>query len=107
MFPDSVRNVIVVLASYRVNPEDRDEFVAARREQIERTRAEDGCIEYRMTLDGLDPGLVVLVERWRDDAALAAHVTVVEANKAVSTTPLPPAISRTATVFEAEILREV
>jgi quinol monooxygenase YgiN len=99
--------VIVVLCTYQVAPGLRDAWVAARREQVERTQSEDGCIEYRMSLDGFDPGSVVLVERWRDADALAAHLEVVEANKAAATTPLPPTISRTATVFEAEVLREI
>jgi quinol monooxygenase YgiN len=99
--------VIVVLMTYQVLPEDRDAFVAARREQVERTQTEDGCIEYRMSLDGFDPAVVVLTERWRDAEALAAHIKVVEANKAASTTALKPAISQAGTVFEAEVLREI
>jgi quinol monooxygenase YgiN len=98
--------VIVVHVTYQVQPEDRESFVAARREQVERTQTEDGCIEYRMSLDGFDPAIVVLTERWRDADALAAHIKVVEANKAASTTPLKPAITQTATVFQAEVLRE-
>lgn len=99
--------MIVVLCTYQVDPDDRAAWVAARREQVERTQSEDGCIEYRMSEDSFDPGSVVLVERWRDADALAAHLEVVEANKTKSTAPQPPAISRTATVFEAEVLREI
>ena len=40
---------------------------------IEATRAEDGCIAYAYGEDVLEPGLVHVVERWRDEAALARH----------------------------------
>lgn len=40
---------------------------------IEATRKEDGCFEYAFSQDLVDPGLFRIVERWRDEAALAAH----------------------------------
>ena len=40
---------------------------------IEATRHEDGCEEYAFAQDLADPGLFRIIERWRDEAALAAH----------------------------------
>jgi quinol monooxygenase YgiN len=37
------------------------------------SRAEPGCIAYAYAQDLLDPGLIHVIERWRDRAALAAH----------------------------------
>jgi quinol monooxygenase YgiN len=37
------------------------------------TRAEPGCLAYAFAEDVLDPGVVHIVERWADDAALGAH----------------------------------
>ncbi len=40
---------------------------------MEASRAEDGCIDYTFAQDIGDPNTIVLFERWRDEAALAAH----------------------------------
>jgi quinol monooxygenase YgiN len=37
--------------------------------------AEPGCLEYRPLLDPERPDVVVMVERWRDQAALEEHFT--------------------------------
>lgn len=38
------------------------------------SRAEDGCEEFAFAQDLADPGLFRIVERWRDEAALGAHL---------------------------------
>ena len=38
------------------------------------SQAEDGCILYRFTPDLAEPGVFHLVEMWRDEAALVAHL---------------------------------
>ena len=40
---------------------------------MELSRAEDGCLDYTFARDLSDPQVLVLFERWRDAAALAAH----------------------------------
>lgn len=47
----------------------RDAFTAAAKE----TRAEEGCIAYTFAQDVSDPAKLLIVEKWVDDAALAAH----------------------------------
>lgn len=37
------------------------------------SRAEEGCIAYSYATDVLDPAKFLIVEKWVDDAALAAH----------------------------------
>ena len=37
------------------------------------TNQEEGCIHYSFAQDIGDPDLIRISERWRDDAALAAH----------------------------------
>lgn len=39
---------------------------------IDQTRAESGCIEFRLS-ENAEEGTLHLYEEWRDDAALAAH----------------------------------
>jgi quinol monooxygenase YgiN len=38
------------------------------------TRAEDGCDLYAFAFDALDPDCMHITERWRDQAALDAHM---------------------------------
>ena len=45
-------------------------FMAA---MTEASRAEDGCLDYAYGEDVLEPGLIRVFERWRDQAALDAH----------------------------------
>lgn len=42
---------------------------------IAASRAEDGCLSYAYALDALDDGLVHVIEKWRDRAALDHHFT--------------------------------
>ena len=39
-----------------------------------KVQAEDGCIQYDYTLSLEEPDTVVLLEKWRDSDALAAHM---------------------------------
>ena len=40
---------------------------------IEGSRAEPGCIDYSYAEDVLDPGLIHVMELWRDQASLDRH----------------------------------
>ena len=42
-------------------------------EMVRKSRAEDGCLDYTFARDLADPDTLVVYERWRDRAALAAH----------------------------------
>ncbi|QZD95874.1 putative quinol monooxygenase [Qipengyuania gelatinilytica] len=42
-------------------------------EMVRASRAEDGCLDYSFARDIADPDTLILFERWRDQAALAAH----------------------------------
>jgi quinol monooxygenase YgiN len=41
---------------------------------VEATRAEDGCEHYSYGIDVSDPNLLHISERWRDEAAIDAHM---------------------------------
>lgn len=41
---------------------------------IEATRAEEGCDHYSYGVDVSDPNLLHISERWRDEAAIDAHM---------------------------------
>jgi len=66
--------MVIVMGTFLVEPARRDEFLAEQVERMRASRAEDGCLEYTFSADPLDPGRVLLAERWADQAALDAHL---------------------------------
>ena len=52
-----------------------DEVVAAFTTCIERTHEEEGCLTYALHRDNADPDHLVLIERWRSQEDLDAHMT--------------------------------
>ena len=75
--------MIHVLAELALAPGVRDAFVAHFRTLEPLVRAEDGCLEYRGALEeatglaGEAPvraDVLLVIEKWRDAAALAAHL---------------------------------
>lgn len=71
--------MIHVLAFITCQSARRDEVLAAFRANMPAVHAEDGCIEYQPVVDAsgfpalLGPDAFVVVEKWRDAAALKAH----------------------------------
>jgi quinol monooxygenase YgiN len=74
--------VLIVAGSFEVDPDQRDEFVASRHESMQKSRSEPGNLEYTVAADPIDPGRVVLYERWVDQAALDAHLAPMRAGGA-------------------------
>ena len=66
--------MVIVAGSFEIKPEEREEFLAGRLDSMRASRAESGCLEYTMSADPIDPGRVVLFERWADQASLDAHL---------------------------------
>jgi quinol monooxygenase YgiN len=65
---------ILVTGVFRVEPAEREAFLEAAKAGMAASRGEDGCEEYVMAADPMEPDRVVLSERWRDRAALDAHL---------------------------------
>ena len=66
--------MVIVSGVFELEPADRDAFLAGRSDAMARSRAEDGCLEYVFAADPIDPGRVVLYERWASQAALETHM---------------------------------
>lgn len=66
--------MVIVSGVFEVEPGERDDFLAGRVDAMTRSRAEEGCLEYVFAADPVDPGRVVLYERWASQAALDAHM---------------------------------
>lgn len=65
--------MIVVTGHIKMPPEQLANLRPHMRAVLEGTRAEDGCILYAYAEDVLEPGLIRIVERWRDWPSLEAH----------------------------------
>ena len=74
--------MIYVLAIITAKPGQRENMLEAARANIPAVQAEDGCIEYGLTVDAeglgsfqtkFGPDTFVFIEKWRDAQALKAH----------------------------------
>ena len=79
--------MVIVIGTFAVDPARRDEFLAERLERMRTSRAEAGCLEYTFASDPLDPGRVLLTERWADQAALDAHLATPSSAAAPAVVP--------------------
>ncbi|MBW8826081.1 MAG: antibiotic biosynthesis monooxygenase [Acidobacteria bacterium] len=64
----------IVTGVFQLDPSDVDAFLESRKAAMKNSRAEKGCLEYVMAADPLDPGRVILSERWESRADLDAHI---------------------------------
>ena len=80
--------MVIVAGIFEVDPEQRDAFLAGRFDRMRSSRAEQGCLEYTFSADPLDPGRILLYERWASQEDLDAHLAV----------PSPPPASPAAEV---------
>ena len=62
-----------VLVTYKMKPGHRDAFLADTAAIRPEILKEDGCLQYDYHLSCEEKDTVVLIECWRDAAALAAH----------------------------------
>ena len=91
--------MVIVGGIFEVDPAQREEFVASRHESMRKSRAEPGCLEYVVSADPIEPGRVILFERWADQASLDTHIA------GIRQAPASPqggvaATSATITVYE-------
>ena len=68
---------VLVTGTFHLDPADRDRFLAGMGDMMRRSRSEDGCHEYCFAADPLDPGRVILSERWESRAHLDAHLAAI------------------------------
>jgi quinol monooxygenase YgiN len=98
---DEGRTMVVVQGWFRFDPADRATFLDAVQEGMELTRAEHGCLEDVLAADPLDPGRVVLSERWESMADFQAHREGVERRRSSGVLkPRPEPLDSKVSVFE-------
>jgi quinol monooxygenase YgiN len=64
---------IMIVVEFEVKPEHRNQFIELMKGHAQRSRAEDGCQQFDVLLPQEDRSRVLLVEAWRDQAALDVH----------------------------------
>jgi quinol monooxygenase YgiN len=65
---------VLVTGTFDFEPGERDAFIEAHLPAMRKARVEDGCEQFVLALDPTEPGRVVMAQRWRDRAALDAHI---------------------------------
>lgn len=66
--------MIIVVGEVRFGSGEIERLKGDFARAIAATRVEDGCDHYAYAVDLLDPDLLHVTERWRDAAALDAHM---------------------------------
>lgn len=79
--------MIIVIARAEVDPDRIEELQPALDAMMRATWEESGCLSYSMAIESRAGGVVSIVERWADEAALKAHFHaphMADFNKAVT-----------------------
>jgi len=64
---------LIVAGTFRVPAENLEALSPHMVAIVAASRAEDGCLAYAYGRDLQDPGLIHVIEQWRDQASLDAH----------------------------------
>ena len=67
--------IVIVQGVFSIDPDERDRFVEASIDSMRSSREEEGCLEYVIAADPLDPERAVLSERWESMDHLQQHLT--------------------------------
>lgn len=67
---------VMNVVEFEVRPEHREAFLALIRDHAEKSRAEDGCLQFDVLEAQADPAGILLIEAWRDQLAFDVHARV-------------------------------
>ncbi len=62
--------MVIVAGHVTVDPDQRESYLAGCTSVVEKARQAEGCLDFAITGDLLDPGRVNLFERWESQAAV-------------------------------------
>ena len=65
--------MIIVIARVEADPARIDDLQPALDAMMRATWEESGCISYSMAVESREHGIITIVERWHDEAALKSH----------------------------------
>ena len=64
--------MVIIAGHVMVEPEQRESHLAGFVRVVEKARQADGCLDFSIAADALDPGRVNLFERWESQEAVKA-----------------------------------
>jgi len=64
--------VIIVAGPLYVEPADREGYLAGCSELVTAARAADGCLDFHLSADPVEPGRINVFERWASVPAVEA-----------------------------------
>jgi quinol monooxygenase YgiN len=64
--------MVIVAGHVTVEPQQRESYRAGCVSVVEQARGTEGCLEFAITADPIDPGRVNIFERWESQEALEA-----------------------------------
>ena len=64
--------MVIVAGHLMVDPEERAAYLAGCVAVVEAARRAPGCLDFAITADLVDPGRIVVYERWETQAAVEA-----------------------------------
>jgi len=67
--------MLIIAGHILTDPSSVEDLARDLRAGVERTLKEDGCLAYAFALDDAEKGSILVYERWRDEASLAAHLS--------------------------------
>ena len=70
VMPES--EMLIVAGWIRVDPAERDSYVAGCAGVVRAARAAPGCLDFTIAADVVDPARVTVYERWSDEPSLLA-----------------------------------
>jgi quinol monooxygenase YgiN len=65
-------DMLIIAGHLIVDAADRDRYVAGCAQAVAAARSADGCLDFAVSADAVDPQRVNVFERWRTHEALAA-----------------------------------
>jgi quinol monooxygenase YgiN len=72
--------MVIITGALKLPPDRMDEARPYMRRLIAATRLEPGCILYAWAEDVVEPGLIRMIEHWRDWDSFVAHDNSAHAN---------------------------
>lgn len=85
--------MIIVSGRLYVEPAAREEYLAGCQEIVAQARVADGCLDFSISADLLEPGRINIYERWESDE----HLTRFRGSG--------PDSGQTVQILDAEVLR--
>ena len=64
--------MVIVAGHLRVEPEERERYLASCLAVVELARGTPGCLDFAISADLIDPARINILERWESRSALEA-----------------------------------